>query len=412
MRRYASGGFSYADLHEPEVGPNGLGIVSFFGLTSIITAVAWHCGSFKTVLSELPLLLSGRALELGKNGDPFGTTLAVIVLCILACIGPYVVAVKVGKHGEHAFDGAFATAMPGTMFGGSLVVVLVEELLAREFCLGLLTKIPELSGPFGFYLLFVVGNSIWSIIHLKHYSDRRDRQLWRIIPQFLNGVLYTYMYTKYGLLMSVTVHMGFVSLLLSLFKIDRVGAKDVFITGYAAVVGIMAFWLLTKPLSDLSILFQDSKQILSIPGWHAGDYILAHICVAMFMQALFGLLLFDRMTPVVEVPYEEQSRKSSIRGFLVEIAFCSMLLFGFFWAAGYLSDDEHIRALAAAALCVSLSTGRSGSYVARTFWCSVPSILFALFVMQALGFWWAPILILVEYALSVPVEIFARLQTA
>jgi len=84
-------------------------------------------------------------------------------------------------------------------------IVLFEEFYARWLFLGLLTQIAWLSGPTGFYLLFLAGNALWTAIHIANYVKGR-RRIGVVIPVFCYGFIAVAMYLRHGLLGAYLAH--------------------------------------------------------------------------------------------------------------------------------------------------------------------------------------------------------------
>jgi hypothetical protein len=55
------------------------------------------------------------------------------------------------------------------------IACFLEELLTRWLFLGAIPYVFGLHGPISFYVLFLVGNILWALIHLLNYRDREDR---------------------------------------------------------------------------------------------------------------------------------------------------------------------------------------------------------------------------------------------
>ncbi|MCH7759128.1 CPBP family intramembrane metalloprotease, partial [Patescibacteria group bacterium] len=88
------------------------------------------------------------------------------------------------------------------------IVNFIEELLFRWLPLGLIAKITFFSSIFWFYILFLAGNLIWSLMHLGNFN-KKDRQLIRVFPIFILGIFLTYIFVKYGLLASAVTHITY-----------------------------------------------------------------------------------------------------------------------------------------------------------------------------------------------------------
>jgi hypothetical protein len=379
------------------------GAYSMLGLTLIVSALAWYFGGFQIVASELPAFLKGHALELSRGNQIFATSLSVIVVSIgCAILSAVLVSCLVGSSdGEHAVAKELANMSPGNQFGNLLLVVLLEELIARWFFLGLLTKINFLSGPSGFYALFFLGNAVWAAVHLTNFMDPKDRSLWRVLPQFVAGVLFTYVFVKFGFFVGVAVHLGYNALLFSLHKREPVTWEDVAMTVYSGMLALFAYSCITKPMTDLSFWFNDSEATFVIPGWGHWDYFKSAVFLQMTLSFVFGALLFDRPLPLEE----QEDKDSNPLRYLLVIAGAFLVVlsyYGLYWVSGLLTTNTEVRVILVAVLLACCDRGRSGSSVARSFWCTVPSVFVSLCVLEAVGFWWGGTLVFLSYLINLP----------
>lgn len=390
------------------------GAFSMIGLTAIIAVLAWQFGGFKIVLAELPEFMTGHALELPRANQIFATSLAVIVISLMcAVVSAVVVSWFAGSaDGEHAVAKELANMSPGNQFGNLFFVVFLEELIARWLFLGLLTKISFLSGPVGFYSLFFLGNSVWAAVHLANFTDQKDRSLWRVLPQFVAGILFTYVFVKFGFFIGVAVHLGYNAVLFSLHKREPVTGHDVAMTIYAGIVALIAYSAASKSMSDLSLWLNDGEAFFAIPGWGRWDYFKAAVCLQMALSFLFGLLLFDRPLPPESKKEDDQPLAVQLALMVVGAYIVVCLYYGLYWATGQFTANTDVRAVIVAVLFACLERGRSGSSVARSFWCTVPSVFISLCVLEAVGFWSGGLLIALGALINAPLLALNKVRAA
>ena len=201
-----------------------LGSFSALGTFGLLALIAWKAEVFGMVVRELAVFMSGGFREVTSNHTTFlmmfPVILAVIVLELPCTIGAAVLQAKIlGKSGKHAFSDLFKETREGNHFFTFFVIVLLEELFARWFFLGLLTKIPFLSGTVAFYALFLIGNGIWALIHLSNFKEEKDRKILRVLPQFVAGAFFTYVFVKYGLLAAILAHFASNAVVFAVHKV-------------------------------------------------------------------------------------------------------------------------------------------------------------------------------------------------
>lgn len=388
---------------------SALGAWSLVGLTAVVSLIAWYFGGFSVMLADLPTFLTGGAFELTRGNHIFAGCMAAVVLSIATAVASAaVVSLVVGNdQGEHAVARELANMTPGNQFGSLLFVVLLEEIFARGLFLGLLTRIPFLDGPVGFYAMFLLGNALWAAVHLTNFTRAEDRNLWRVLPQFAGGVIITYVYLKYGFLMGVVVHLGYDALLFSVHKREPVTGKDMGLTIYAGVAALVAYLCLSKPLTDLSVWVQDGESVFTVPGWGFWDYFGADICLTMTFSFFAGILLLDRPLAVA-VKEEDKQKYNSFAFIAFAVALRVLMLYGLYWMTGWFTSNMDVRAVLVGLLIACLERGRSGSSVARSFWCTIPTVFLSLCVLEAVGFWQALAIVLLGYVVQLPMRVMNR----
>lgn len=82
-----------------------------------------------------------------------------------------------------------------------------EEALFRWLPLGVLTRIPGLTGITAFYFLFIISTLLFGMVHLSNFGSYRNyRESFRVVPVLVGGVVCTYMFVKFGLVGAIAAH--------------------------------------------------------------------------------------------------------------------------------------------------------------------------------------------------------------
>lgn len=387
-----------------------LGSLSALGTFGLLALIAWKSNVFGIVISELTMFMSGRFREVGSNHTTFlmmfPVILAVVVLELPCTVGAAVLQAKIlGKSGEHAPADFFKEMEEGNHFFTFFVVVLLEELFARWFFLGLLTKIPFLSGTVAFYALFLIGNGIWALIHLSNYKEEKDRKMLRVLPQFVAGAFFTYVFMKYGLLAAVLAHFASNAVVFAVHKVQRINVVDGFIIGYGALCAAISYALIEKPLVDVLLWFADNP-VFRLQGWEFWDYVKVSVFLSSCFVVVFGLLLYDRG----EAGKKKLDKDTGFIGYIIGIPIVIGLLYGIYALLGLFITNVPYRVLALAILFTFLQKGTSGSAVARTFWSGLSDTYVTMCILQALGFWTALGWVAVETAIHAPRLILNKLD--
>lgn len=379
-----------------------LGSISALGTFGLLALIAWKSDVFGIVISELIIFMSGGFREVANNQTSFlmmfPIILAVVVLELPCTLGLTVLQAKVlGKSGKHELTDSFKQMREGNLFFNFFFIVLLEELFARWFFLGLLTKIPILSGTVAFYALFLIGNGIWALIHLTNYKEEKDRKILRVLPQFVAGAFFTYIFVKYGLLAAILTHLASNTVIFAVHKVQRINLVDVLITCYGILCATISYALLEKPLADVLPWFADSP-VFRLQGWEFWDYVKVSVFLSSCFVVVFGLLLYDR----VEAEKTKSDRDNGLIGYIIGIPTVVILLYGIYALMGLFITDVPYRVLVLAIIFTFLRKGASGSAVSRTFWSGLPESYITICILQALGFWLALGWVLVETVIHAP----------
>lgn len=387
-----------------------LGSISALCTFGLLALIAWKSDVFGMVVRELTIFMSGGFREVASNHTTFlmmfPVIFAVVVLELPCTVGAAILQAKIlGKSGKHALSDFFKEMGEGNHFFTFFVVVLLEELFARWFFLGLLTKIPFLSGTVAFYALFLIGNGIWALIHLSNYKEEKDRKALRVLPQFVAGTFLTYVFVKYGLLAVIMAHFASNIVVFAVHKVQRINMVDGLIVGYGALCAAISYILIEKPFVDILPWFADNP-VFRLQGWGFWDYVKVSVFLSSCFVVVFGLLLYDRG----EAGKKKSDKDIGIVGYIVSIPIVIGLLYGIYALLGLFIANVPYRVLVLAILFTFLQKGASGSAMARTFWSGLPDTYITMCILQALGFWPALGWVAVETAIHAPRIILNKLD--
>lgn len=379
-----------------------LGVISALGTFGLLVFIAVKTRAISTAGSEFLTFLSGGVNQIVSNDTMFlmmfPVILAIVVLELPTTIFAGILQAKIlGKSGKHALSEMFERLGDGNHFFTFFVLVLVEELFARWLFLGILTRIPFLSGTVAFYALFLIGNGIWALVHLSNFKESKDRKTLRVLPQFVAGTFFTYIFVKYGLLAVVLTHFASNAVLFAFYKIQRVNLIDALIVGYAALCAGVSYWLIEKPIADILPWFANSPTFI-LSGWEFWDYPKISVFLSSCFVIIFGLLLYDRGV----VHQQKKGKEIGLPVYFIGIAIVIGLLYGLYTLLGLFITSVPYRILVLAILFTFLQKGASGSAVARSFWTGLPNVYITMCVLQALGFWLAVGYVLAETVIEIP----------
>jgi hypothetical protein len=382
---------------------------SCLGTLALLAGVAFCTGGFEIVLKEFPEFLFGGVATIRETPAPFYLLIPVIFAVVVidfpcALLAGYLQSILLEDHGRHAVAEKIDELKEGHLFTGFFFSVLFEELLARWFFLGVLTMIPLFSSTFGFYLLFILGNGIWALMHLSNFEDERDRHWLRVLPQFVSGVFFTYVYVKFGLLGAVLTHFAANAVLFCLHKVQDCDFADVLVIVVSGMLAAGSYYLMERPLGDVTAWLSDYP-VFTLSGWGFWDYVKFSVFASAVLTLVFELLCYDRTA--IDTESKESPGLISIFAMIVFTVLVMYLLFAFFGI--FVSSVPHRIVVISILLAFGIRS-ESGSAMARTFWVSLPGIFITICILQGLPFWQGILFILLESVLLLPLTLLRKFQ--
>jgi len=381
-----------------------MGVWSMIGTWILLLIVAWNLIPFSQVCEELLTFASGRVMQLQAEDcfqDVLGICLWIVVISLLLCFTSGIVFNKIaGKAKGHFIEDLFNLNGERRFFLQMFLAVLLEELFARGLFLGLLTKIPFLSGALGFYFLMFLGNAIWSVIHIRNFKRAQDKNFIRTIPQFVCGLFLSFVFVKYGLLGAILVHFGFNAVILSLNHKQRFNKVDLCIILLNVVYMLAAYLLMQKPLTDVLVWLNGSGDF-KLPGWNFFDYLCFSIFLSSCFTLIFDLLLYDRSYIDKKIELD-QSLLVYVIVFLIILLLTLGITYGAYFLLGLVIKDIPIRVLIISLAFCGAMKSPSLSSAMRFFWCSVPGTFVFIHIINAIGFFGALAYVSAVFLLGLP----------
>ncbi len=320
-------------------------------------------------------------------------------------MGAFLGIALVGKHtSKHAVREAYEKLQGKPIFKALFMGVFLEELIFRFFCIGVLTKISFLSSGVGFYTVLFVSNAIFALVHLGNYKEPRDRQTVRTLPQFIGGLMFSFIFIKYGLVASTLAHFASNAVVFSGHKLQRFNGIDVAQIVLHALLAFVSWSLMSQPLESAAIWFS-GEATFALEGWSLKDFML----LALFLSSCFNLgadlLLYDKN---LEVRSDKKTTSNDF-GLLhliwvlpVAIGLSLALVYGSYAFMGLFIDDIPIRVLISELFLVELSKNYSLSSAQRAFWVGLPTSYILICIVEALGFWGAGWYLLISIVIGIP----------
>ena len=375
------------------------------GTFALLALVGYYSGALAIAIKELPWLLAGRAdLIIEKNFSvlemALTITAAVSLSIVLSFIGIGIQHLVLGKTKDSYWSGiGVPVERPlANIFMFFFVWAMAEEVFARGIFLGILPR--YFQGPFAFQVLFLLGNGLWAILHkynFRHYADQKNL---RTLPQFLMGIIFSYIFVKYGLLASVLAHFGHNAIMAALNKNEKFKPIYLVYALYFCLGGIICYLLQTQPMAAALSWFV-TVPAFKLAGWNFWNYVCLDLFVLLSTNGIMVLLAYDGLALNsqaknaimgrlnVQKDLWQTNRFACIKSFVLVPVWGAISAMGLtlvlFWISGFFTDNLPYRIITLTLLLCFLQAHQSMNGMAKSFWVNLPSTYLLICVIQALA---------------------------
>ncbi len=363
---------------------------SGFGLITILVVVTLVAGvNYLNIIQEIFQFATGTLPD--PNGTDnvltiWTTGVAIAVIGLILSIASMQIVQRVAGDNSSFVDlDAFVSIGPATVFS----VMVIEETFRWLFVrVGYGLFAPN---TMAFYILALTANTIWALVHLTNFTDPKDRHPIRVLPQFIAGILFTYVMVKYSFWWAVFVHISGNCILFSMMKKQDVRPSTLINTIYyslAGLAGLIALLARGNNLQALTPWLEGNYQPLA--GFTTLDYILVDLIVTSSFIAVANILLLDS---------EKESTKglNPIRGCLMAIMMVALVL-GLNWGLGFVIGEPFHRVTIMAAMFMCMTETKSGSELTRRWFITLPVMFVFIVATSTLGFWIGLWILVASYA--------------
>jgi hypothetical protein len=371
---------------------------TFVLLVAITIASGGYVEAFSALLSFMTFDTSSILGHDGLSIAGMGVLTAFLVIDVLACVMLLCIMrcmrVQIPNSGL-SFDGLFGKS--DMSFAKIIAVIAVEELFARALFLGLFGM--WFQGEVATYVLFLLGNGLWALVHLTNFKKKEDRKIWLVLPQFIGGIILSVVFLAYGFLAALLVHIAFDMVIFSMHKRDVPNWRTGIVVIYdvaALVLGLCFVW---SQLPDLAAWTQLDGSFV-INGWSFWDYFWALVVGSAALSIVGELLLFDN--------HDIDDDRPGVIRYAAGVVLVLVLMMGVHFLLGFVIADTLSRLIVASALVLFLTKTRGGSHLARIFWIGLPSAMLLMCAVLALGFWWGMLLLGLTMLVELPQSALRR----
>ena len=386
----------------------GLSTWSGLGTLILVAALGLYFAPVSTILIELGSFLTFNLEGVHRNSTSFLGMFPVLLLIVaielaLALVSLVVIKMSIGNSKDFNAVNKLMWNMSkdGHHFTSLFVGVLLEEVVARWFFLGLLTKIGFLSGPVGFYALVLIGNTLFAAVHFSNYKNKEDWHVLRVVPQFIAGLFFSYLFLKYGLLACVLAHFASNAIIFAQAKVQDFDGFDGLIIAFDSLILFASLALMNKPMSDMLVWFNGEGQF-KLEGWGFGDYLLASLVVGCVFSLVFDLLCYDRADSDVPGDIEKYGFLGFLGAYSLSAVLVVLIIYAGFWVTGLVVDDVPYRIVLLSILLMFLVKYPSGSAAMRGFWSALPNTYITICIIEALGFFAGMLFVFVQVIINLP----------
>jgi len=393
-----------------------VGLITAFGTLILLVVFAALSGAYAILFGDMSGFVTGDVAAYAAHTAPPLLMLAVIAAAVsielpLGIGSISLVNLIIGKsRGEHGLSWLYKQIPQSHLFLYFFGLVFAEELFARWLFLGLMRMIPGLEGPIAFFILFLLGNGIWALVHLYNFEESGDRNPLRVLPQFIGGIAFTYIFMKYGLTASVIAHFASNAVLFALIKKQNFDGADIARIVVLALTAIISYALMDRGIVEIAPWFQRTPEF-ALAGWGFWDYVLADIFLGSVFALVADVLLYDKSN--IHERGDDSSDGLGLSGLAIAFAIVAILTvalyYAGFWLLGLVVSDLLFRVLLLSIVMAMLfSSQNSPSAVAGRFWLCLTSGFVTVCILQALDFWPAVACVMFTLVVYIPLMIIKR----
>jgi hypothetical protein len=342
-------------------------------LLVIIGYLSMLTGGFYQFADDFPNVFDSNAPQvIEKTSNFMGIGLSAIFWSVLASL------VFILCFQPKTKESPVILSMNGFVFAKLLLINAAEEVFARWFFLGVLSQYVD-----SYLFLFIVGNTLWSLLHLTNFNQTEDRKIIHIIPQFLAGIVFTYVYFKLGLMGAILVHMGYNCTVLVVDRLDKFDIVKQIRLFYCLLGSFIILVIFPNSFTNLIHIIQEQK----IQFASSQDAMVAYVFCTFMINFLTLIMLFDdaRTSDNVE---------PSFPIICLMLFFAAAIIFlGFLFVVGsyafvfYMVPNLDVSLkLALIVMGITLANeSRSGSSLGKTFWADLPFTCFTVWIYHTYG---------------------------
>ena len=357
----------------------------------VMLGIGLFFSPYTSIFNEFGVFVTGGVAEISRSDQGFLSSLPALLLIAsvtfiismtIFLLFKYILRVNVGGH---ALDDIFALHQDADYhFQNFVILIALEEVVARWLFLGVLPEMFPASGTVGFYTFLIIGNSLWSLIHLLNFKDRKDkRKIYMVLPQFIVGVFFSYIFVKHGLVASIVAHLAYNTILFAATKVNVYRLKEAIID--FIIIGVTIFLasiLSAKSVFDIVPWFNGVYDSASLADWKVVDYICVFLSMGSILSLIFNLLMYDAGT--------DDTKLDNVKMFEAIIIGVPSIVVIIIASNGILAlfiDGLLMRGIVITLLLSLLGKSPSVSGAMKRFWTGLATTFILIVGIVSVGFW-------------------------
>lgn len=337
---------------------------------ALLCIIAYYFAPWKDIIIDLRLFFSGNAQDTLPGNFKFLEVVPIIAAIIvmellLSILAGIFGSICVGNGGKNALKSMKPNNILKTLF----IVVVAEELFARWFFLGFMANDLNLGNYF--YVLLIAGNGIWAWVHLYNYEDPNKRQLIRVLPQFIAGLFFSYVYVKFGLMATILTHFGSNAILFASDKNQIWDKKELRRLLTLVVFGgaiLILIWLQVDIIGLFKQFVQFDEKI--IRNWTTNDFFALYISMYFVINTVFTFMMYDKNSS------REKKEETVFIKKMVKIMVAAVIIIGLVvivnWGLSFFTNSLIWKSFISTIIVVLLIKHKSPNAAMRTFWTTIP----------------------------------------
>lgn len=360
-----------------------MGAWSAIGIAILLVTLTLVGGvSYGDLLINIGKFVTGDLSGVSHGNESMISSILNIVAIVLMTLVAAIVTGSIFSRGAKSYESEKLDALLKRGAFVVFLVILIEELFTRGLFLALGTMF--FKGDLGFYVLFFLGNSIWALVHLSNFSDKSERSPLRVIPQFVGGIAFTYIFARYGLGAAIMAHFLYDVILFATRKEKLPNKATWFTMRYYGVLAIILYFVCSASgISLTDVAPWINNELVPLDSYNFFQYAALLVLIDCIIAVIADALLLDSR----EVKPEVMKYMSSIFGLVFTGLVTVGVIFGGNWLLSLFVQDLTTRALTLTIIISLLGPTTSGSMLARATLVGLPSTYFTIVAFSVLGLW-------------------------